>query len=194
MKEVKPVRKGIILAGGSGSRLYPTTRAISKQLLPVYDKPMVYYPLTTLMQAGIRDMLVISSPNDLPHFEKLLGSGAQWGISLSYAAQTRPAGIAEALIIGESFLGAQPSALILGDNLFYGQDLQTIVRRASERTTGATVFAYRVSTPDAYGVVSFDESGRATDIVEKPKHPKSSYAVTGLYFYDSRASGFARDL
>jgi len=194
MKEVKPVRKGIILAGGSGSRLYPTTRAISKQLLPVYDKPMVYYPLTTLMQAGIRDMLVISSPNDLPHFEKLLGSGAQWGISLTYALQARPAGIAEALIIGESFLDDQPSALILGDNLFYGQDLQTVVRRASDRTTGATVFAYRVSTPDAYGVVSFDESGRATDIVEKPKHPKSSYAVTGLYFYDSRASRFAREL
>lgn len=188
------VRKGIVLAGGSGTRLYPTTRAISKQLLPVYDKPMIYYPLTTLMMAGIRDILIISSPRDLPHFEKLLCEGSQWGLNLSYAAQAKPEGIAQALIIGEQFLGGSPSALILGDNLFYGQDLMNTVTHASDQTAGATIFAYRVSNPEAYGVVAFDESGRATEIVEKPKRPPSNYAVTGLYFYDGRASELARQL
>jgi glucose-1-phosphate thymidylyltransferase len=187
-------RKGIVLAGGSGTRLYPTTRAISKQLLPVYDKPMIYYPLSTLMLAGIREILIISSPRDLPNFEKLLCAGEQWGLKLTYASQPQPDGIAQALIIGEQFLDGHPSALILGDNLFYGQDLQDVVRRASDRTDTATIFAYRVSNPEAYGVVQFDETGAATDIVEKPKRPKSSYAVTGLYFYDADASDLARDL
>jgi glucose-1-phosphate thymidylyltransferase len=187
-------RKGIVLAGGSGTRLYPTTRAVSKQLLPVYDKPMIYYPLSTLMLAGIREILIISSPRDLPNFEKLLCDGKQWGLELSYASQPQPEGIAQALIIAEQFLDRHPSALILGDNLFYGQDLQDVVRRASDRNDAATIFAYRVSNPEAYGVVQFDESGAATDIVEKPQRPKSSYAVTGLYFYDSDASQLARGL
>jgi glucose-1-phosphate thymidylyltransferase len=187
-------RKGIVLAGGSGTRLYPTTRAVSKQLLPVYDKPMIYYPLSTLMLAGIREILIISSPRDLPNFEKLLCDGKQWGLELSYASQPQPEGIAQALIIAEQFLDGHPSALILGDNLFYGQDLQDVVRRASDRNDVATVFAYRVSNPEAYGVVQFDTAGTATDIVEKPKRPKSSYAVTGLYFYDSDASQLARNL
>ena len=187
-------RKGIVLAGGSGTRLYPTTRAISKQLLPVYDKPMIYYPLTTLMLAGIRDILIISSPRDLPSFEKLLCEGAHWGLNLSYAAQPKPEGIAQALIIGEEFLEASPSALVLGDNLFYGHDLQSAIQRASARDSGATIFAYRVSNPEAYGVVEFDGSGKAKNIVEKPARPKSSYAVTGLYFYDSDASETARAL
>ncbi len=187
-------RKGIVLAGGSGTRLYPTTRTISKQLLPVYDKPMIYYPLTTLMLAGIRDILIISSPRDLPNFEKLLCEGAQWGLNLTYAPQPKPEGIAQALIIADDYLHGQPSALVLGDNLFYGQDLQTAVDRASARETGATIFAYRVSNPEAYGVVQFDKSGNAIDIAEKPKQPKSSYAVTGLYFYDSSASELARGL
>ena len=183
-----------MLAGGSGTRLYPTTLAISKQLLPIYDKPMIYYPLTTLMMAGIKDILIISSPRDLPHFQRLLCEGAQWGLNLTYAPQPKPEGIAQALIIGEEFIAGQPSALVLGDNLFYGQDLQNVVRGASDRSKGATIFAYRVSNPEAYGVVGFDEHGSATDIVEKPRHPKSSYAVTGLYFYDSRAPEYAREL
>ncbi|MGZ3333228.1 MAG: glucose-1-phosphate thymidylyltransferase RfbA [Gemmatimonadaceae bacterium] len=194
MNEKGPQRKGIVLAGGSGTRLYPTTRAISKQLLPVYDKPMIYYPLSTLMLAGIREILIISSPQDLPNFEKLLRDGSQWGLKLTYARQPRPEGIAQALIIAEEFLAGQPSALILGDNLFYGQDLQTVVQRASDRNGGATIFAYRVSNPEAYGVVHFDASGAATDIVEKPKRPKSSYAVTGLYLYDADAPALAHEL
>jgi glucose-1-phosphate thymidylyltransferase len=187
-------RKGIVLAGGSGTRLYPTTRAISKQLLPVYDKPMIYYPLTTLMMAGIQDILIISSPRDLQHFQRLLCDGAQWGLNLEYAAQDKPEGIAQALIIGEDFIAGGSSALILGDNLFYGQDLQGIVRRASDRGSGATIFAYRVSNPESYGVVGFDDAGAAIDIIEKPKRPRSNYAVTGLYFYDAKASELARQL
>jgi glucose-1-phosphate thymidylyltransferase len=187
-------RKGIVLAGGSGTRLYPTTRAISKQLLPVYDKPMIYYPLSTLMLGGIREILIISSPRDLPNFENLLGEGDQWGLKLSYAKQPRPEGIAQSLIIAEHFLAGQPSALILGDNLFYGHDLPGAIGRASDRTDAATIFAYRVSNPEAYGVVQFDGAGAAVDIVEKPNQPKSSYAVTGLYFYDATASELARGL
>jgi glucose-1-phosphate thymidylyltransferase len=194
MSNSPPPRRGIVLAGGSGTRLYPTTRAISKQLLPVYDKPMIYYPLTTLMMAGIREILIISSPRDLPHFQNLLSDGAQWGLHLSYAPQPRPEGIAQSLIIAEDFLDGLPSALILGDNLFYGQDLQDVIRRAAIRESGATIFAYRVSNPEAYGVVEFDSTGKAAGIVEKPKEPKSRYAVTGLYFYDRLASELARKL
>lgn len=187
-------RKGIILAGGSGTRLHPATLSVSKQLLPVYDKPMIYYPLSTLLLAGIRDILIISTPQDTPRFEQLLGNGNQWGINLSYAVQPSPDGLAQAFTIGADFIGNNPSALVLGDNIFYGHDFHSLLHSADQRSSGASVFAYHVHDPERYGVAEFDDSGRVLSLEEKPVNPKSSYAVTGLYFYDNQVVDLAREL
>ncbi len=187
-------RKGIILAGGAGTRLYPMTHVVSKQLLPIYDKPMIYYPLSILMLAGIRELLVISTPEDTPRFQQLLGDGKQWGMVIDYKIQTKPNGLAEGLILAEDFLAGAPSALILGDNIFYGHDLSDILQRADRQTTGASIFAYHVNNPAAYGVVEFNEQNKVISLEEKPKNPRSNYAVTGLYFYDNTASARAKTI